>query len=69
MQFLLLLLITEIVFGEEVRNEMLVGHLGLGELVHKKQALRNSCELLRRRRQLHKGHETACKLMKLYACL
>ena len=53
MQFLLLLLITEIVFGEEVRNEMLVGHLGLGELVHKKQALRNSCELLRRRRQLH----------------
>ena len=29
MQFLLLILVTEVVYGEKVKNEMIVGHLGL----------------------------------------
>ena len=32
-----------------------------------KQALRNSCELLRRRKELHATHVTACKVIELHA--
>ena len=65
----IILRLTNIMLGLLILVRTTKGiHYSIQMLMHKgslqkKQALRNSCELLRQRKELHAPHDTACKLL------